>query len=92
VEYTPQSYLQTDLNMFFANYSSPLVGKSPNLNPIDGGTLQTTDESFAFNGESDLDLEYAMTLVYPQQVRFYGCSAEHSQTKSFILGYTLSSW
>ena len=82
MEYTPQSYMQTDLNMFFANYSPPLVGRSPIFNSIDGGTLQTTNESFAFNGESDLDLEYAMTLVYPQQVRFYGYSAEHSQTKS----------
>ena len=27
--------------------------------------------SFGFNGESDLDLEYAMTLVYPQQVTLY---------------------
>jgi tripeptidyl-peptidase I len=28
-------------------------------------------ESFEFNGESDLDLEYAMSLVYPQQVTLY---------------------
>jgi tripeptidyl-peptidase I len=55
MEYTPQSYLQSDLNMLFANYSKALVGKSPIIDSIDGGTLQTTNESFA-NGESDLDL------------------------------------
>ncbi|KAI0044219.1 hypothetical protein FA95DRAFT_1562476 [Auriscalpium vulgare] len=30
--------------------------------------VQTTNQSFDFNGESDLDLEYAMTLVNPQKI------------------------
>ena len=30
--------------------------------------IQTTDQSFNFNGESDLDLEYAMGLVAPQKI------------------------
>jgi tripeptidyl-peptidase-1 len=30
--------------------------------------VQQTDQSFNFNGESDLDLEYAMTLTNPQTV------------------------
>jgi tripeptidyl-peptidase-1 len=37
VEYTPQAYLKSDLDMFFANYSSNLVGKYPKLVSIDGG-------------------------------------------------------
>lgn len=37
VEYTPQSYLQDDLNMFARNFSSDLCGKSPVLVSIDGG-------------------------------------------------------
>ncbi|MCJ1484230.1 hypothetical protein MMC06_004398 [Schaereria dolodes] len=71
VEYTPQAYLQTDLNLFFANFSKLQVHKTPTFDSIDGGVDQTTQQSFDFNGESDLDLEYAMTLINPQQVTLY---------------------
>lgn len=71
VEYTPQAYRPSDLDMFFANYSPKLVGDRPIFDSIDGGFLQTEYESFNYNGESDLDLEYAMTLVYPQNVTLY---------------------
>ena len=71
VEYTPQSYLPSDLDLFFANFSSRMVGQRPILDSIDGGALQTFSESFGYNAESDLDLEYAMTLVYPQEVTLY---------------------
>ena len=37
VEYTPQAYLQSDLQMFAQNYSTDLLGKEPNLVSIDGG-------------------------------------------------------
>jgi tripeptidyl-peptidase-1 len=38
-----------------------------NLTKI-AAVVQTTNQSFDFNGESDLDLEYAMALVAPQNV------------------------
>lgn len=41
--------------MFFANYSPPLVGKSPIFDSIDGGVLQTEVESF----EYDLSLSFS---------------------------------
>ncbi|KAF8517278.1 subtilisin-like protein [Hysterangium stoloniferum] len=68
VEFTPQAFLQGDLDLFFGNFSPSLVGTSPKLVSIDGGVAQTTDQSFDFNGESDLDLEYGMALVAPQEV------------------------
>lgn len=71
VEYTPQAYLPEDLDMFFTNFSSDLVGQRPEFAPIQGGVLQTIVESFNYNGESDLDLEYAMALVAPQTVTLY---------------------
>jgi tripeptidyl-peptidase-1 len=37
VEYTPQAYLQTDLQMFAMNYSTDLIGKEPYMVSIDGG-------------------------------------------------------
>ena len=81
VEYTPQAYLQSDLDMFFANFSPSLVGKSPDFISMDGGqfksfcclskvlifvgVIQTMQTGFNFNGESNLDLQYAMNLVNP---------------------------
>lgn len=86
VEYTPQAYLPDDLDMFFANFSPALVGSRPIFDSIDGGELQTIVESFDYNGESDLDLEYAMTLVYPQNVTLYqvGDIAEGASFNNFL--------
>ena len=50
VEYTPQAYLGTDLDLFFGNYSVEQVGNRPTFDSIDGGVLQTTDGSFDYNG------------------------------------------
>ena len=63
--------MQGDLDLFFANYSRNQRHKTPIKDLIDGAVLQTSNESFDFNGESDLDLEYAMTLVNPQRVTLY---------------------
>ena len=45
--------------------------KTPIIDLIDGATVQTTNQGFQYNGESDLDLEYAMALVNPQKVTLY---------------------
>lgn len=71
VEFSPQIYLQEDLDSFFANFSVNQVQKTPILNAINGATLESPVKSFAFNGEADIDLEYAMTLVNPQKVTLY---------------------
>ncbi|GAM84188.1 hypothetical protein ANO11243_021810 [Dothideomycetidae sp. 11243] len=71
VEYTPQAYVPGDLDNFFRNFSTRQVGDRPIFDSIDGGTILGSNESFGINGESNLDLEYAMTLVYPQKVTLY---------------------
>ncbi|KAK5174105.1 uncharacterized protein LTR77_001185 [Saxophila tyrrhenica] len=71
VEYTPQAYVPSDLDLFFRQFAKKAVGERPVLDSIDGGVVQQTNMSFGFNGESDLDLEYAMSLVYPQNVVLY---------------------
>ncbi|KAL1615957.1 hypothetical protein SLS56_011628 [Neofusicoccum ribis] len=71
VEYTPQAYIPGDLDLFFSNFSEEQVGNRPILDSIDGGTVQNASVGFGYNGESDLDLEYAMTLVYPLNVTLY---------------------
>lgn len=39
VEYTPQAYLQSDLQMFARNFSEDLIDKEPYLVSIDGGMV-----------------------------------------------------
>lgn len=41
---TTQAYLRSDLDMFFANFSPPLVGSAPILDSIDGGIDQTVHQ------------------------------------------------
>ncbi|KAI9509937.1 subtilisin-like protein [Russula earlei] len=65
VEFTPQAYLANDLNLFFRTFFKNQTQTRPKLVSIDGGVVQQKTKSFSYNGESDLDLEYAMGLTDP---------------------------
>ncbi|EPE08375.1 subtilisin-like protein [Ophiostoma piceae UAMH 11346] len=71
VEYTPQAILQSDLDLYFSQFQTKLKGKSPVIKLLDNAVVQTTNQSFSFNGESALDLEFAMALVYPQTATLF---------------------
>lgn len=71
VEYTPQAFLQSDMDMWFKQFSPSQVGQSPTQNLIDGAIVQTKNQSFSFNGESALDLQYGMSLVSPQTTTLF---------------------
>ena len=63
MEYTPEAYLQSDLNLFYSNLQRQIPsGYGPTVDSIDGGVVQTTTKSFDDNGEADLDLQYAIAL------------------------------
>ncbi|EIN12224.1 subtilisin-like protein [Punctularia strigosozonata HHB-11173 SS5] len=85
VEFTPQAFLADDLDLFFTNFSPNALGKRPNLISIDGGVAQTQDQSFNFNGESDLDLEYAMALTNPQPITLL-------QAGDLVEGASFNNW
>ncbi|KAH0586015.1 hypothetical protein H2248_007292 [Termitomyces sp. 'cryptogamus'] len=85
VEFTPQAFLQEDLNLFFRNFSPSLVGVTPKTVLIDGAIVQTFNQSFNFNGESDLDLEYAMGLTNPQPITLL-------QTGDIVEGAGFDNW
>ncbi|KAI0975171.1 peptidase S8/S53 domain-containing protein [Xylaria arbuscula] len=71
VEFAPQSYNQVDLNGFFSVYASNVPNDTaPIFDGIDGGYL-SDDNGSGTRGESNLDLCYAMSLVYPQNVTLY---------------------
>ncbi|RPD61015.1 subtilisin-like protein [Lentinus tigrinus ALCF2SS1-7] len=72
VEYTPQAYVPTDLDLFFTNFSKSQLGQRPVMASIDGGTIDVGGSGFGYNGESNLDLQYAMALVgHKQNVTLY---------------------
>lgn len=78
VAYTPQSYHPADLDLFFKAFAERVVGKRPILDSIDGGCISPDLTGVSHNltgiefyAESSLDLEYAMALVYPQNVTLY---------------------
>lgn len=58
----PQMFLLMEVCDIF---SSENAG---NLKKDDVAVIQTVNQSFDFNGESDLDLEYAMGLTNPQKI------------------------
>ncbi|KAJ7162741.1 peptidase S8/S53 domain-containing protein [Mycena crocata] len=66
VSQTPGTYLQSDLDTFFANFSPSLVGKSPLFVSIDGGIVDAVEGTDV--GEDGWILQYTMTLVEPQPV------------------------
>lgn len=86
VEYGYQSYLPGDLDLFFTNFSTEQVGARPLLDSVDGGEPQSLLQTFSFNGESDLDLEYSMTLSYPQQITLFqvGDGEEGASFNNFL--------
>ncbi|KAJ7185816.1 peptidase S8/S53 domain-containing protein [Mycena filopes] len=72
VEYTPEAYVPSDLDLFFANFSPSLVGRRPEPISIDGGVVQNISRDPNLITESNFDLGYAMALVGPRQaVRLY---------------------
>lgn len=86
VEYTPQSYVPSDLDAFFAKYATNIKkGTRPTMKSIDGGVL-VDQQDFNTNGESNLDLEYGMALVYPQTVNLYqtGDTIEGASFNTFL--------
>lgn len=69
VEFYPGEYAQSDLDLYFSIFDESLIGHSPKLNPIDGGTAGYPPGGA--DSESDLDLEIAMGLVSPLNVTLF---------------------
>lgn len=85
IEFTPQSFLAPDLDLFFTNFSTSQVGTRPIPVLIDGAIVQTSEQDFGVNGESDLDLQYGMSLTNPQAVQLL-------QTGDIVEGAGFDNW
>lgn len=88
VEYTPQAFLQSDLNTFFQEFMPKMKDQSPGVKLLDNAVVQTQNQSFNFNGESALDLEFAMALIYPQKATLFqvGDTTQGASFNNFLDG------
>ncbi|KAF5310892.1 hypothetical protein D9619_008189 [Psilocybe cf. subviscida] len=88
VSYYSNSYLQSDLDLFFGNFSPALVGSSPTLMLIDGALGTIALDASSSVGEDDWILSYLMTLSdSPQSVQFL--TIGNQQTGSF---FSINEW
>ncbi|KAL8295916.1 hypothetical protein RB600_001419 [Gaeumannomyces tritici] len=71
VEYSPQAFLQEDMDMWFAKFEPQLKGKQPIVTLVADGEVQRKDRGFDFDGETSLDLQYAMALVHPRRATLF---------------------
>ncbi|OBZ66378.1 Aorsin [Grifola frondosa] len=68
VEYDPDHYVATDMDLFFSTYSKSQVGQRPKLVAVDGGVLVDYGDIL----ESNLDTQCMMGLLGPkQEVQLY---------------------
>ncbi|RFU29747.1 hypothetical protein B7463_g6607, partial [Scytalidium lignicola] len=66
------TYAQEDLNLYFAQYASRVPqGTHPIPAFVDNGTAPVPPDSPANTGESDIDMDIAFSLIYPQTVTLY---------------------
>ncbi|KAJ6255895.1 Aorsin [Drechslerella dactyloides] len=71
VSFTPQTYLQQDMDNFFGNFSPIQVGSGPIVKSINGGYVLPQTGDWWNAVETNMDLQYAMSLVYPQDVTLF---------------------
>ncbi|KAK4539399.1 hypothetical protein LTR36_010962 [Oleoguttula mirabilis] len=69
---TYDAFSQGDIDLFFENFA-PWVpqGTSPDVISVDGGAAPVAPSSVRNGGESDIDIELAYSIIYPQQVTVY---------------------
>ncbi|EEA24982.1 hypothetical protein TMatcc_008087 [Talaromyces marneffei ATCC 18224] len=69
---TYDSFSQEDITLFFENYATNVPsGTKPNVISVDGGTAPVAPADVRNGGESDIDLDLAISLIYPQTVTVY---------------------
>lgn len=66
---TYDAFSQGDINLFFKNFAPNVPqGTTPQVDSVDGGTAPVAPGSVRNSGESDIDLDLAYSLIYPQTV------------------------
>jgi tripeptidyl-peptidase I len=66
------AFAQKDLDLFWKNYAPNVPqGTGPTVKSVDGGVTDVAPGSPLNTGESDIDLDLSISLIYPQSVTVY---------------------
>lgn len=67
------AYSQADLSLFFENFAKniPTDTGPEAVNSVDGGTAPVAASNVRNTGESNIDIEISISLIYPQSVIVY---------------------
>jgi tripeptidyl-peptidase-1 len=66
------AFSQEDISLFFENFAKNVPANTkPNVLSVDGGTAPVAPSSERNGGESDIDLDLSISLIYPQSVTVY---------------------
>ncbi|OTA00191.1 tripeptide peptidase [Trichoderma parareesei] len=73
---TEDTYAQQDLTLFWENFATNIPSSTgPKVDEIDGATAPTSP--FNAGGESDLDFEIAIPIIYPQTTVLYQAAVKN---------------
>lgn len=66
------AFSQEDIDLFFQHFAPNVPqGTAPQVDSVDGGTAPVAAGSVRNGGESDIDIDLAISLIYPQAVTVY---------------------
>ena len=66
------AYSQADISLFFENFAKNVpASTSPEVISVDGGTAPVPPGDSRNGGESDIDIDLSISLIYPQSVTVY---------------------
>jgi tripeptidyl-peptidase I len=66
------AFSQDDISLFFKHFATNVPsGTGPKVISVDGGTAPVAPNDTRNSGESDIDLDLSISLIYPQSVTVY---------------------
>ncbi|KAH8700375.1 putative protease S8 tripeptidyl peptidase I [Talaromyces proteolyticus] len=69
---TSDTFSQEDISLFFQHFATNVPADTkPKVISVDGGSAPVAPSSSLNGGESDIDLDLAISLIYPQSVTVY---------------------
>ncbi|KAF8864014.1 putative protease S8 tripeptidyl peptidase I [Acephala macrosclerotiorum] len=69
---TYNAFSQGDISLFFENFAKNVPANTkPNITSVGGGTAPVEPSDARNGGESDIDLDLSISLIYPQSVTVY---------------------
>lgn len=87
------AFSQADISLFFENFAKNVPASTgPKVISVDGGTAPVAASSVRNSGESDIDLDLSISLIYPQKVTVYQVDdLPNSSGETNITGF-LNTW